>query len=575
MASEHAHALEHVRLHRRIVKRQDRAPFADVQASLAAADDGALPAESDPAVVTTTAAAPVQTTTSAAAPPVQQSTTSAAQDAIESTSSLAPSSSATTAAPVQTTSSSAVPTTTTTTTTPSTTSQAPSTSSTTSEEPETSSSSSTTTTSESSSSLATSEVPSTTVVIVSGSLSTSTSTSSSALASASKASDNGGGSSIGTGGVIGIVAGAVVGIIAIVGVAVWFFKKKWQREDDDDQVSPFDRDEFRRASVMLDDVDEHYAHSMGSYRGGPPPPPGGHSPQMSEYSMHDVSGLGRSNTLLSNGSGGGGGGVLPGLARGNTLAAPRPPTMIGAHYTHQQQYAMPSFQPGQVVPSMPPQAYGGIDLYGATGGAGPYAAAAGLSPYGAAGLDRSLTSASAGAWRGADLSRNNSQASAYSQVSDGPHAGGAYVPAALRPGGSGHGHAGLGGGYPDERPLSLVHEDDEPYSPAHGAFPAGAPQSRSGTPTNANVQQTFFEPSGGAGAHHHAQHAREESLDAFRPRGGPAARAQQGVVGQAWSDEDVHALAQGEKRERRLSVRNGGLDAFDDDDDAGAYAGMH
>ncbi|GAA5826138.1 hypothetical protein JCM3770_004055 [Rhodotorula araucariae] len=593
---EHAHAHEHARLHRRVVKRQDRTPFAGVQSSLAGAGDDAtdaLPAPGAGSAALSTSTRPAQTTS---AQPAQQSTPSSAPQAvIESTSSLAPAPSSTTAAPVETTSSTAapVPTTTstplasapTTSTTTAPTISSSRASSTTEAADDTSLSSSIPTTSESSSTLAPSEVPSTTVVIVSGSLSTSTSTSSSALASASNA-PGGGSSGITTGGVVGIVAGAVVGIIAIVGIAVWFFKKKWQR-DDDDQVSPFDREEFRRASVMLDDVDEHYAHSLGSYRGGPAPAPGGHSPQMSEYSMHDVSGLGRSNTLVSNGSGGGG--ILPGLARGNTLAAPRPPTMIGAHYT--QYGAMPSFQPGQVVPSMPPQAYAGMDLYGATGGAGPYAAA-GLAPYGGGGpgLDRSLTSASAGAWRGGDLSRNNSQASAYSQASD---AVAAYVPAALRPGGSGHGHgAGAGaGGYPDERPLSLVHEDDEPYSPARAAFPhpanggPPAPQSRSGTPTNANVQQTFFEPSG---AHRHPahdayHHAREESLDAFRPRGGPAAHAQQGVVGQAWSDEDIRALAlaghhqgaPGEKRERRLSVRNGGLDAFDDDEDAGAYGGMH
>ncbi|GJN88890.1 hypothetical protein Rhopal_001861-T1 [Rhodotorula paludigena] len=430
---------------------------------------------------------------------------------------------------------------------------------------------------------------STTVVVVSSSRSSS----SSALPSATRASSSSDESGLQTGAVVGIVIAAVVGVLAVAGIVVWFFKKKWSRQDDDDQISPFDRDEFRRASVMLDDVDEHY--SQGSYR-GVAPGGGHHSPQMSEYSMHDMSGgaaggLGRSNTLMSAGSGGAGGGVLPGLMRGNTLLNPRPPTMIGAHYQHQQQYgAMPSFQPGQVVPSMPPPAAfpGGhpgpmMDLYGATGGAGPYAAA-GLSPYGAMGPGGWASQPQAGA----NLSRNNSQASAYSQASD----PGAFVPAALRPGGSAHGH-GAHNGYPDERPLSLVQEADEPHSP--GLYPgagAGAGIERSGTPTNANVQQTFFEPVP-------AQHAREASLDAFGGRKGAAAaqasagaRAQRAEVGEwddAYDDDGDEAFSSGaggrraadgagDKRERRLSVRNGGLDQFDDDDEddrAGAYAGMH
>lgn len=373
---------------------------------------------------------------------------------------------------------------------------------------------------------------------------------------------------------------------------------------------------------MLDDVDEAHHYS--------PHHSHGHSPQMSEYSMHELpngAGIVRSNTLLSNGSGGGG--VLPGLARGQTLVNPRPPTMIGNHYAHQQQHHhhqqqhqqqafMPSYAPGQVVPSMPPQAYaapgaagGGhgpslsnmtqMDLYGATGGPGPYHAAAAA---GVGGSAAGLASASAGAWRGGggggggDLSRNNSQASAYSTLSS-PADAPVYVPAALRPGGSSHGHGAPGSGYPDERPLSLVHEDDEAPSYLSGGGAGGAAAgggyggayaahaqslSRSGTPTNANVQQTFFDPSGGA------RQAQDAKWDMYHhhpssgpvPRGvGPAAHAQSGVVGQAWSDEELSALAAGQradeagKRERRLSVRNGGLDAFDDDDDdAGAYGGM-
>jgi len=411
-------------------------------------------------------------------------------------------------------------------------------------------------------------------------------------------------------------------------------------------VSPFDRDEFRRASVMLDDVDEahHYeaAAAAAQYSHSH-----GHSPQMSEYSMHEMypggaTGLGRSETLMSSGSGGG---VLPGLARGQTLMNPRPPTMISNHYAHQQQQQqlMPSYAPGQVVPSVPQQAYhnGGasmsstMDLYGNTGGPGPYAPAIGVaagSPYGTNGggpsqggqqqLDRSLGSANAGSWRGGsgtggDLSRNNSQMSSYSQISS-PADAPVYLPAALRPGGSSHGHGGPGGagGYPDERSLSRVHEDDEAapsyrseygvalgdgaggygggyaHQHQHQQQMHGESLSRSGTPTNANVQQTFFEPSragAAAGASSQAQDAKWDlyhGAGAARAPVGPSSHAQSGVVGQAWSDEELSALAGGQRRgapspsgdklERRLSIRNGGLDAYDDDDeDAGVYGGMH
>ncbi|GAA5941439.1 hypothetical protein JCM3775_004927 [Rhodotorula graminis] len=649
MSSDHSGTLDHARLHRR-VKRQAAVANPSVPAASAADPATAPGAGNDAAADTSAPAQPATTTTTRAA--AAATTTTTAQQVIESTSSAAPSSSTTTAAPVESSttaepSTTTTPSTTSTTTTtqaPTTTSAAPTTSSTTtSSAPETTSSA----TSESSSStavaLSTSDATSTTIVIVSGSAASPSS--SSALPTASSAGDNGssGSSSLGTGSVIGIVAGAVVGIIVVAGVAVWLFKKKFSRDDDDDQVSPFDRDEFRRASVMLDDVDEahhyeaaaaaaQYAHSHG------------HSPQMSEYSMHEMypggaTGLGRSETLMSNGSGGG---VLPGLARGQTLMNPRPPTMISNHYAHhqqQQQQFMPSYAPGQVVPSVPQQAYhnGGasmsstMDLYGNTGGPGPYAPAIGVpagTPYGnAQQLDRSLGSANAGSWRGGngnggggagDLSRNNSQLSSYSQISS-PADAPVYLPAALRAGGSSHGHGGPGGagGYPDERPLSRVHEDDEAapsYRSEYGVALGGAggygggyahqhqhqqmhgeSLSRSGTPTNANVQQTFFEPShtGGpaGGASAQAQDAKWDLYhgagSAGRAPAGPSSHAQSGVVGQAWSDEELSALAGGQQRrgaaspggdklERRLSIRNGGLDAYgDDEQDAAAYGGMH
>lgn len=269
----------------------------------------------------------------------------------------------------------------------------------------------------------------------------------------------------------------------------------------------------------------------------------GHSPQMSEYSMSNV----------------GVGAVLPGLARGGTLNNPRPPTAIMNHYQHQQM--MPSFQPGQVVPNAPspPMQYGGQHFANHSPPLGGNYAP--MDPYGnypqppqpAQFADQTggLSSAAAGHWNGVappmamaggDLSRANSQMSSYSQFSDGGSR--QIVPPALRPGASSsHGH-------PDERPLSLVHEDEEPYSPSHGNFSrqqqqrTGSPieyiPERSGTPTNSNVQQTFFGAQGVMTAE----------------------------TGNDWEKEERER-----ERARRLSIRNGGLDQFHHDEDP--YDGMH
>ncbi|GAA6042562.1 hypothetical protein JCM8097_003130 [Rhodosporidiobolus ruineniae] len=555
-------------------------------------------AASSAAAQTTT---PAQATTSEA--PVVDSTTSdapASPSSSSSSSSLVPeqssSTTTTTAAPVQSTTTTTATTTSSTTTPPVEESSALSLSFFPSTwrisiraEDATTTTTSTTTTSSSSSSSATTSAPSafTTVVVVSGVSSSLTSTlsSSAALASSTSGSSSGG---IGTGGVVGIVIGAIAGIVVLATAAVWVFKYFNRERDDDDQISPFDKDDFRRQSVMLDDVDDGYARSLTGHFAGPPGGGGGgfHSPQMSEHSLHSMHGelgmmgagagmLGRSNTVLS--AGHNGGPALPGVARNGTLHAPRPPTMLQHHYAahqHQQQYgagpgAMPSFQPGQIV-APPPAAYGAAprgfpDVY-AGAGPSPYAAA-GLYPSTAAGvganLDRSLTSASAGPWQGQGgaqgLHRANSAASAYSQYSDGAgHSGtggGGFVPAALRPGGSTHGH-GLG---------MLTEEGEAERAPSpRGPFPPHLlqpqhPPSRSGTPTNANVQQVFSSAAApGAG------HEREKSLDAF---GGRSPRRETFEL-----DEDAHHVAHGGGG-KRLSVRNGGLDAFGEDEDP--YGGMH
>lgn len=375
-------------------------------------------------------------------------------------------------------------------------------------------------------------------MIVPGSATSGTSSGTASLASSTAGSSSG--SSIGTGGVIGIVAGAVVGVVFVAALIAFLFKK-YSRRNDDDQISPFDKDEFRRASVMLDDDDDAYPESY--HNGGGQGM--GHSPQMSEYSMSNV-----------------GVGVLPGLARGGTLNNPRPPTAIMNHYQHQQM--MPSFQPGQVVPTAPspPMQYGGQQFgnhsppLGGNFGApmDPYAYPQAPQPVQFADQNGGLSSAAAGHWNGVapplnsngaggDLSRANSQMSSYSQYSDSGSR--QIVPPALRPGASSHGH-------PDERPLSLVHEDDEPYSPSHANFARQQQQQRgatspieyiperSGTPTNSNVQQTFFGAQGVTTAE----------------------------TGNDWETEERER-----ERARRLSIRNGGLDQFKHDEDP--YDGMH
>ncbi|GAA6024852.1 hypothetical protein JCM11491_005674 [Sporobolomyces phaffii] len=489
------------------------------------------------AATTTTTTQAAQTTTTTTQSPAPSTTTTTTTTSVPSSSSLVPASSSTTTTtttPAQA-SSSAAPSSSSTTTT---TSAAPATSSTTS----TTTSSTTvrdTTSQEQQQDTAFSTSARTTVVIVSGSASSGTASGSGALAS-STAGASGTSTSIGTGGVIGIVAGAVVGVVFVAAVVAFLFKKYARKHDDDDQISPFDKDEFRRASVMLDDdVDAYPESAYHNDRGGGL----GHSPQMSEYSMTNV----------------GIGAVLPGLARGQTLHNPRPPTAILNHYQHQHQQMMPSFQPGQVIPTSSSPPHGSYSfansnpsppLGGTYAPMDPYAYPqlphpAAQQPF-APDQTGGLSTAAAGHWNGvappmmqhpADLSRNNSQLSSYSQYSE---------PRQLVRQGGGSSSMSHGG-HPDERPLSLVHEDDEPYSPSHAGSFSRQQQTeyipeRSGTPTNSNVQQTFFGAQGVTTAE----------------------------TGNDWEEE---AERDHRERQRRLSIRNGGLDQFDDRDDP--YDGMH
>ncbi|GAA5943539.1 uncharacterized protein JCM15063_006448 [Sporobolomyces koalae] len=533
----------------RLIRRQRVGP----EANAAAAGDGSTNAATSSssaaqAAVTTTSRAP-ETTSQA---PAAQTTTTTTPQQVTTTSSPAAASTTTTTTVAPVESSSTSTTTTSSSTTPS--SSAVVSSSTTT----TSTSTAATTASSSSSSLsrieltstpqdATSTSARTTVVIVNGTPTIATA-STAALANATEGSSSG--SSIGTGSVIGIVAGAVVGVVFVAALIAFLFKK-YSRKHDDDVISPFDRDEFHRASVMLDDDDDAYAQqSLHSFRGpalaagvGPPGAPGGHSPQMSEYSMSNV----------------GVGAILPGLARGGTLNNPRPPTAIMNHYQHQQM--MPSFQPGQVVPAG--------QGYSPPLGGDPYASYP-QAPQPVQYADNGgLSTAAAGHWNGIappmmmnysqqqqNLSRANSQVSSYSQFSDGGPATRAIVPGPLRPGASSSSHSH---GHPDERPLSLVYEHDDEHAEPLSANQRGRVQSpieyvqeRSGTPTDRNVQQTFF-------------HGTE--------RTGHDGTSSQARLGSGEWNQDEEEREQAVRR--RLSIRNGGLDHYQDDQEDDPYGGIN
>lgn len=466
---------------------------------------------------------------------------------------------------------------------------------------------------------------STAVVVVDASASASNAAAANSLAANAARPGSGGSNKIATGAVAGIVVGALIGVAALAGGIFWFLKKvcsvpvsalfSWardltyrplrtrqkMRDNEPDMVSPFDRDAFRRASVMLDNDDDEFG--TDSYRNAAGAGYTSHSPHMSEYSMQSLTAAAAGGAMVS---------------RGDTL--------MRQHQSPQAYQQQPAFDPSQVVPVMaPPAAYAGAGYPAAAAvnysHAGPAASLpapiphggepAGLGTYptlsrGPSQVSRPSEMLSPG---GADLTRRDSQMSEYSQYSDGPDGNLALAipPVAASRGGA--------YGYTDERGLPLVHEVEEPYTPpsatngrfadfqqqqldlqqrarerAHAdamllaaAHPEG--QSRSGTPENANVQQTFFSSShesqyGDADSQHRLSGPPAGALPAdYPPFDGQVAH-----IGRSWSAEagddmngdyaaassaaDHHlAGGAGQQHRRRLSVRNGGLDDFDEEDD--------
>ncbi|KAK4694536.1 hypothetical protein P7C70_g8715, partial [Phenoliferia sp. Uapishka_3] len=408
----------------------------------------------------------------------------------------------------------------------------------------------------------------TTTLVVTGTASHSSSSSSSSSASTLSQSNDSSSSGPSAGTVVGIVAGVLVGVIVLATFCGWLFRKKWGRRDEDED-SPFDRDDFRRQSVMLED-DQHTIGPGGGYSGG-------HSPQMSEHSMSQsasYANLGRNNT------------VLPGLSRGGTMASPRPPSSIVNHFQRQQvqQQMMPSFSPGQVIPNAygqqqqgpaAPQPVfngapysnnpGGMELYGGYPVAVPQQhqldrGIYGMPPqqqYGYAPQQHSppqqqYHSLTPGP---PNLSRAVSNASAYSSAS---------APSAQAAAGSISRGRSPGPNSP-ERPLSLVHEEEE----------RGDAYSRSGTPVDSNVQQSYFahhqhSDSNGSAGRSLSPMMRAMSpsgtmlpgYDAFDGRNGGAGAERMGEVTQNpfARQRSLTGMTGEERREERagrtLSVRN-------------------
>ncbi|SCV67430.1 BQ2448_5041 [Microbotryum intermedium] len=392
-------------------------------------------------------------------------------------------------------------------------------------------------------SLSTTTLPSAsvTVVVVSASQ---TSTASGTLASSGSSNSSSGPS---TGAVVGIVAGALLGVVVVAALVTQFLKRR-RRSSDDDDTSPFERDEYRRGSVMLEDDLDAYGEAHHS------PDPyyvAGGAVQMQQ--MTEYANLDRSNTMGSQGSL-----ALTGLTRNGTLGTPRPPSGLIQHVAYQQQHhqqqqhhkmAPPNFGPGQVLSAMPPPIAFPAGAPAATGlnyansmsglsrsGSG---GAFGSGPYRAPSNDRQL-------WQQpqSGLDRQGSISSVYSTRSEQPHAGTA------------NGYAAPGGaGISDEQGqrLSLVREEHESDTQS-----LSYPIVRSGTPTNSNVQQTFF------------SHRHEDSFDGAISMNGTSGTVITSLPGyDSWTGARPVANDGGAKG--RLSVVNGGLNDFDREEGEGYH----
>lgn len=268
-------------------------------------------------------------------------------------------------------------------------------------------------------------------------------------------------------------------------------------------------------------------------------------------SQYNNGGLGRSDSSL------------PGLSRNGS--GPRPPTTLMNHYNHQQM--MPSFQPGQVVP--PSQ--GGFaqpSFGGGYGGSSPPMELYGgypMAPGQQHQLDRGLYQPHP--YTVPSLVHSHSQPQLrqapqyYPQqatLERNPSFGSAYDTSELPLPPPAHSNSSSRSSHRDERPLSYVKEESEPT------------YSRSGTPTNNNVQQSYF-------SHRHnesasSQRVRPGSEETSAPSYETGFAREGNLFGRPRTPvEGVDAEEEKARRaQRTLSVRNGGLDA--EEDPYGGYA---
>lgn len=205
----------------------------------------------------------------------------------------------------------------------------------------------------------------------SNSLATSTQliTSSAVLASSTASSTGDLKSHSSPGPIIGIVAAALAGAVVIAAI-IGFLVKKYSRRADPYESNPFDKDEFRRESVMLPEVfDSDDGHpSMTEYHNYGPGPTSGYD---DPYTSAGTKVVGDAVAAYSNG---------PSSAYTHSeTGRPRPPTMFARHNdvhaggAYSEASRLPAIGAALNTapsPRLPPIAFGGGDPYSLAGVAG-------------------------------------------------------------------------------------------------------------------------------------------------------------------------------------------------------------
>lgn len=371
--------------------------------------------------------------------------------------------------------------------------------------------------------------------------------SSAASSTATALAGSAGSTTSGGGSVVGIVVGSLVGVVVLATIAGYGWRKRWGRKplDDVDPSEFYDRDDLRRQSVRLDD-------GPGGYGGRQSPM------LMSQYA---IPGLGRSNTTSSF------------LHASPPLGYPASPTLG----------SIPSFSPGQVVPSSsgppspnpnnrsyipsgPPSpqlaSFANAQTNGSGGGYG-WGGGEGMDMYGSYPVSTNqLDSLDRGLYRPQQFQQYQaSQAQhaqeqelrermQYQQHQQQHYATGVAVPLPLSPL-----HESSAPEF-DNPPAHFDHSN-EPSTYSHQSYEAGGAgdrSGRSGTPENSNVQQSYFS---------HELHSESASPRASPPR----------IVVHSGEDEGVYNGVGGLMMSgggEKLGVRNGSQE--EDEDVYGGYA---